>query len=160
MCADAAVEVAGTQTLSTAASNAMMGNRYYFTSARRLTHIEQYLGFTGTIQLTWFVYENTNVLGTGTYTKVFEKLTTGTDTNFHSSGAIDVMLSPRRHYIIGVRAAASVTRYMQSTSVKGFLSFGFTNGYHQSTVTAALPATVSLTSTTSSRFYQRVTTRR
>jgi hypothetical protein len=40
------------------------------------------------------------------------------------------------------------------------LSFGFTNGYHQSTVTAALPATVSLTSTTSSRFYQRVTTRR
>jgi hypothetical protein len=159
-CADAAVETTGTLTAGSSYTNYMMGNRYYVTSARRLTNIEQYLAFTGTIQLTWFVYENTSVLGGGSFTKIYEKLTTSMGTDFHASGAIDVPLLPRRHYIIGVRPAATVTRYGQSTSVKQFLSFGFTNGYQQLVVSGALPTTVTLTSTGTSRMYQRLTTTR
>ena len=158
-CADAATDLVGTATTSSSYTNYMMANRYYVTSTRRLTQIENYLAFTGTIQLTWFVYENTNANGTGSYTKVFEKLTTSSGTDFHSSGAIDVPLAARRHYLIGVRPAATVTRYFTSVT-KQFTSFGFTSGYLFLVDADALPTTATPTSTTSGRFYQRLVTAR
>ena len=126
-CVDSLVESIGGTNFSTTnyCSNYRQGNRYTFTSSRSLTEIQHYLGISGTIQLTWVIYETTSALGTGSYTKVFEKLTTSTGTDYHSSGSINFTVEPGKYYMIGVRPAASCTSYYGGNSGKTYLSSGF-----------------------------------
>jgi hypothetical protein len=111
---------------------------------------------TGTSQFTWFVYEGT--AATGSYNKIFESLNTSSGAaTFHSSGAISVSLRAGYYYKIGVRVAGVHTAFYQTTSLVTFMSFGSLQYSATSLLTTALPATWSAT-TSSSRFYQRLTT--
>jgi hypothetical protein len=157
---NAVVEVMGSATSTPTVTNTMIGHRYYVTNARRLTLIESHMTFTGTIELTWFVYENTDTV-TGMFTKVFEKVTTSTSSGaaaFHSSGAIDFQLVARRYYIIGVRALGTVMTSVSTSTNRQFLSFGVTEGYLSLVDNDALDAPVSISATLGRRYYHRVTT--
>ena len=163
-CVASVVEVLGSAFATSTSANRMMGHRYYVANARRLTLIESHIAFTGTIELTWFVYENTDTV-TGMFTKVFETTTMSTSSGlagFQSSGAIDFPLAARRYYIIGVRPLASVTSSYVTVSSGGkqFLSFGFTQGVLSLVDNDALDTPVGITSLLGTRYYHRVTTAR
>jgi hypothetical protein len=92
-----------------------------------LTEIEQYLNITGTIQLTWVIYELDSPSLDGTYSLVYEKLTTSSGLQFHSSGLIDFDVEPGKFYVIGVRPAGTCTAYYGGNSAKTYLSSGYTS---------------------------------
>ena len=152
-CSAAAVDTVGSATSSSTLSNYGFANRYYVTTSRSLTQIEQYISVSGTSQFTWFVFEGTS--SSGTYTKIFEKLNTSSGT-LHSSGAIDVPLQADRYYLIGVRVAGSAAR-SYSTQSKTFLSFGHYLNAGYSSWSSSVPSTWSAPAG-SQTHYQRLTT--
>ena len=157
-CVDSVVEtVGGTTTNSTSyCSNYRVGNRYTFTTPRTLTNIEHYLGITtGTIQLTWVIYETTSATGSGTYNSVFERVTTATGTDYHSSGPISFDVEPGKFYLIGVRPAGACSVYYSSAG-KQYLSSGYTDARDYESDAGALTTTWSF-STVSSSYAQRLT---
>jgi hypothetical protein len=125
-CADSVTETTGGTTTANATycNNYRLGNHYVFTSSRTLTEIRQYLNITGTIQLSWVIYELDSASEDETYTKVFEKLTTSSGLQYHSSGAISFDVAPNKQYVIGVRPAGACTAYYGGLSGKNYLASG------------------------------------
>jgi len=121
-----------------------MGNRYYYSHGRTLVEIEEYLGISGTEQLTWFVYETQGSTYEetegATYSKVFEKVTVASGTQFHSSGAISFPIDPGKTYIIGVRSGGACTAYY-GAAPQQFLSNGYHSGRVSLAASSGLPAT-------------------
>ncbi len=157
-CVDSLELTLGASTTATSTcSNYRLGNRYAFSSARSLTEIEQYLNITGTIQLSWVVYELDSISYNGTYSRVFEKLTTSTGMGFHSSGPIDVELDVDKHYLIGVRPAGSCSAYYGGGGKTYLASGGYTYGSAYEYDTGALGTSWYLSGANSVSYYQRLT---
>lgn len=128
---------------------------YHVTSSRTLTSIEQAIDVSGTSQFTWYVYEHS--LPTGTYTRIFEKLTGGSGAGPHGSGPLEVPLVAGRYYVIGVRVIGPHDAYRASGATPTWLSFGQFRTSRETSST--LGATYSLTTTMSgSQYGQRLTT--
>ncbi len=130
-CVDTLTETVGGITTSTSSycNNYRLGNRYRFASARTLTEIRQYLNITGTSQVTWLIYELDSATNPGGYYDlVFEKLTTSTGLQYHSSGTIDFTVDPDKHYVIGVRVAGTCTAYYANYSKTYLASGGYFYG--------------------------------
>lgn len=158
-CANSATDTVGEVGYFDERSNYRIANRYYITTTRTLTEIEQYMYVSGTSQFTWFVYEGTTE---SSFTKIFESLNTssGAET-FHSSGAISVPLVEGRYYMIGVRVADEAVGYLTPVT-GGFVSFGVGNGSDLASTTGSLPSSWTVSpyvyGDTWYAYYQRLTT--
>jgi len=135
-----------------------MGNRYFYNHERTLVEIEQYLAIPGTEQLTWFVYETPGStyqeIEGATYSKVFEKVTVASGTQFHSSGAISFPIDPAKTYIIGVRSGGTCTAYYGAAGQQ-FLSNGQPSGRLYLSASSGLP-TSWMASALSNQYNQRL----
>jgi hypothetical protein len=88
------------------------GNTYTVSANQTLTNFSMELGFTGNVDLYFYVLESATL--DGTYTVLSETIvpTVGTGQAFYDSGTIDVSLSTGMYYGIGVAwQSASVTYY-------------------------------------------------
>lgn len=153
-CVDAANDTVGSDASSTSVTSYRFANRYYITSARTLTTIQQYLSVSGTSQFTWFVYEGTT---SSSFTKIFETLNTSSGAAmFHSSGAISVPLVKGRYYMIGVRVTGDAT-WFYTTPSGAWVSFGQQTGSDYTSSSSTLPSTWSV-SADSIIWHQKLTT--
>lgn len=153
-CVNNAKDIVGEAAYTGSYSSYRLANRYYITTDRTLTEIEQYMSVSGTSQFTWFVYEGTT---SSSFTKVFETLNTSSGSAvFHSSGTISVPLVKGRYYMIGVRVSGSATAYYGDTSTN-FVSFGSVSGLDSESTSGTLPSSWSV-STSSLYYHQTLTT--
>ncbi len=129
------------------------------TRAVQLTEIRSYLIIASSVQLAWTVFENT--AQTGTFTKVFERITTsGTGgPQFFSSGPMALTLEAGKFYAIGVVWSAGLS-YHWSTNITPPVptSFGSITGGLAATLSSFPAGATTTVSQTSSLYYTQIRT--
>jgi len=155
-CAAVALDSLADGSTNSLTSSSLIGNVYRVDRARTLTRIEELLSVTGTSVFTWVVYESTSY--TGTFTKLYEGTTSDTGSAaFIGSGAISVPLSVGKYYLLGVLVQGSFTRFLNTSSVRPFVSFG--QVWNMVQVSASTPpATLSVPNFSNYYHNQRIST--
>jgi hypothetical protein len=155
---DTATDIGSSQLNLTTTSLLLRGGVVGVTRNVQLTEIKPYLTITTAVQLAFVVYENT--AQTGTFTKIFERIaTSGTGTQFYSSGPMTLTLQAGKFYAIGVAWSAGLN-YFWSTNipVPVATSFGSITGGLASTLSSFPPPTTVTQSATSSLYYTQIIT--
>lgn len=149
----------GNSSLSLAtSSNLMRGGVVQVTTPVQLLEIRSYLNITTSREMRFVVYEN--MTGTS-FTKIFEQLipSSGTGTQWYSSGPVNILLEAGKRYAIGVnwQALSGLTYYWQASApVPVPISFGTLTGGLAQTVYPP-PATITQGALTSLYYTQFVT---
>jgi len=149
----------GNSSLTLATSSALMrGGVVQVTSTVQLLEIRAWLNITVSRELRYIVYENTS--GTS-FSKIFETTvaSSGTGTQWYSSGPVNIVLESGKRYAIGVNwpALAGLSYFWQASApVPVPISFGtLTGGLAQSIFPP--PATITQGATSSLYYTQLVT---
>jgi subtilisin family serine protease len=149
--------VGSTQNNLTTTSTLMRGGVVNVTTTVQLVEIKSWLTITTSRELRFVVYENT--LPTGSFTKIFESTlaSSGTGTQFYSSGPVNIMLQSGKYYAIGVNWNGGLNYFWQSAApVPVPVSFGTITGGLAQTVFPP-PATITQNALTSLYYTQLVT---
>ena len=158
-CAAEATDTIGDALTPSIRSSYVLGDVYRVDRARTLTKIEEYLSVSGTSVFTWVVYESPTL--PGTFTKIFEKTTSGTGSaTFISSGTVSVPLTAGKFYLLGVLVQGSFTYYATLSSAKPFTSFGQYAGATAQSVSSAVASLYIGSASSSYNLYQRISTAR
>jgi hypothetical protein len=138
-------------------SNLMRGGVVSVTTTVQLLEIKSWLNITTSRELRFIVYQNT--AATGTFTKIFESVipSSGTGTQFYSSGPVNITLQAGMFYAVGVDWNGGLTYYWDASApVPIPISFGTITGGLAQTVFPP-PATISQSASTSLYYTQLVT---
>jgi hypothetical protein len=146
-----ASNVVGDSSTTTSGTNILRGGVVSVTTPVQLIEIRSWLNIAISRELRFVVYENT--AATGTFTKIFEDTisSSGTGTQFYSSGLINVSLQAGKFYGIGVNWSGIVTYYYGATiPVPAPVSFGTITGGFSAT---AFPPPATLTQNATTNLY-------
>jgi hypothetical protein len=132
------------------------GNAFRVDSPVVLTQQEFFLSFTGTNDLTFWVFDSPVEFGTYNLVQSNTVSINGTGSNFYSSGPISVPLAAGRYYVLAVSPLNNITYFFnlgpsQLTSF-GAQVHGFATGVHP------LGPSIDSSVDDSAIYYQRITT--
>jgi len=149
--------VGNTENTLATTSNMMRGGVVGVTTSVLLLEIRSWLNVITSVELRFVLYENT--AQTGVFTKIFESIipSSGTGTQFYSSGPVNIILQAGRYYAVGVNWNGGLSYFWDASApVPIPVSFGtITGGLAQSVFPP--PATVTQNVLTSLYYTQLVT---